>query len=360
MRATCPRVYMRPLRLQFLAALLSALACVRGVPAAPAADALPPAPAELRIVSYNTYNFWPLSKPQIKSVESRQMVVSVLHNLDPDMAVLIEIGGADALKELVELLAKAGTSYPFTSMVQGEDPDRNICIISKWKPVLVKNEEMLNYNLFGRAVRVQRGFAHLVFEWANGYRLHLLGAHLKSKLFDARGQTDMRRYEARLLRYQVTDILKTEKDANVLVVGDLNDSPDSSPLNTLCDRRAKARDQLFDLRPVDKYNQSWSHLQDESDAYSRIDYTLASYGLLPEVVWEKTLIPFLTDWYIASDHRPLLVTLTPTDKPFDEKLIERFDRNIRQALPMPSSFHDGPVSGTRKARKAAPASGENP
>jgi len=336
------------------------LSGLRGASAAdagstPVPTPLPPAPRELRIVSYNTYNFQPLSRPQIKSPESRDMVIAILANLSPDIAVLTEVGGQDGLNEIVDLLKKTGVAYPFSSLVQGEDLERNIAVISKIAPVRVQHDTASIYNLGGRATRVQRGFAHLVFKWDNGYTLHLLGAHLKSKMFDARGQTDMRRYEARLLRYAVNKILAADPKAHVLVVGDFNDTPDSSPVNTLCDRRAPIARQLFDLRPVDHNNLAWTQLQEEADTYSRIDYAMASYSLLPEIVYEKTLIPPIADWYIASDHRPLLITLVPEDKPMQADILNKFQRNSRLAEIPVSFFHDGPVVGTRKARKGTPA-----
>lgn len=314
--------------------------------------ALPPAPAELRIVSYNTYNFFPLGKPQVKSPESRQMVVTLLASLKPDIAVLIEVGGQEALDELRALLAAAGAPYPYATVVNGEDQERQIAVIAQVTPVEVRHDTESVYNLGGRATRVQRGFAHLVFAWANGYRLHLVGAHLKSKMFDPRGQTDMRRYEARLLRYLVDGVLRTDPAANILVCGDFNDTPDSSPLNTLCNRRAGREKQLYDLRPLDRGGLAWTHLLDEADTYSRIDYALGSYGLLPEVLLDKTVIPAIADALIASDHRPLVVTLRPEECPMPADLLGRFERNIRTP-PVPASFfHEGPIVGRRKAQRS--------
>jgi len=334
--------------------LLALAAGIGGWPggshAAPAAAATAPAP--VRIVSYNVYNYLPLSKPQIKSPESRQTVLRILAALNPDIAVLTETGGQEAVAEIAARLREQGRDYPFTSIVRGEDTERFIGILARRPPATVRHREGYRYSLNDRSVEVQRGFAHLVFTWENGYRLHLLGAHLKSKLFDPRGQTDMRRYEARLLRYIVNDILKAEPAANILLVGDFNDSPDSSPLNTLINRRANPESQLYDLRPLDGHALSWTHCQDEADSYSRIDYALASRALLPEILFAEVRIPDIPDWYIASDHRPLVITLRPADQPPGARELQGFVRNIRQPAPPISFFHEGPVAGTRKARKA--------
>jgi len=148
-------------------------------------------------------------------------------------------------------------------------------------------------------------------------------------VFHPMGQTDMRRYEARQLRYLVDDIIEQEPEANVLVVGDLNDSPVSSPLNTLFARRRKAIRQLFDLRPLDPHGLAWTHHWTSGDSYDRIDYAMVSYHLLPEVRFDRTFLPFDPEWETASDHRPVVVTITPHDRPPGAAETARFERNIR-------------------------------
>lgn len=318
-----------------------------------------PAPADgtVRIVGYNIYNWLLPDVSAVKSPESRDMTVSILASLNPDIAVLVETGGMASVGEITGRLAKFGLAYPFATSVTGEDQDRHIAVIAKTAPVQVAHEENLTYNLFGRAVPVQRGFAHLVFAWPDGWRLHLIGVHLKSKVFDARGQTDMRRYEARLLRYLVNRIQADEPDANILIMGDFNDTPESSPLNTLFSRRSKPALQLYDLRPLDGGRLSWTHLQDDADTYSRIDYALVSQHLLPSVRFEETAIPDIADWFIASDHRPVVVTLETRDLPLAPERLRLFERNIRQPVPPTSFFHEGPVNGTRKAQRTRSAGG---
>ncbi len=330
--------------------LLSVPPLLSPVPSA-AEPAFPPAPATLRVLAYNLYNFAPLSQPQIKSAESRQAVISVIAALDPDIAVLTEVGGSAALGEIRGLLRERGKEYPFWSVVEGFDTVRRICLFSRFTPARVDHNVDAAYNLRGRRLRVRRGFAHCVFEFDNGYRLHLLGAHLKSKHFDPLGQTDMRRYESRLLRYMFNDIIDADPEANVLLVGDLNDTPEASPISTICGRRYKTERQLYDLRPVDEANLSWTHHWDRADSYTRIDYAFASYFLLGEVVFAETKLPSFNDWSLASDHRPVLVTLTPRDKPPPEDVLARFERNFRQPEPLNSSFYEGRIIGKRKVRR---------
>ncbi len=305
----------------------------------------------VRILSFNTYNFLAKNQTQIKSQESKAAVIETLVSIAPDIMLLIEVGGLKAAQEIQFLLQQKGCKYPSLSVVDGEDNERKIVVLSKLDPVEVAHDTTAYYNLGGRHIRIQRGFAHCIFSWKNGYRLHLLGAHLKSKCFHPLGQTDMRRYEARQLRYLINTIIKKEPEANILVVGDFNDTPDSSPFKTVRGRRYKDTSEFYDLRPLDKHDMSWTYVWEKADTYSRIDYALASYHLLAEIDLDKTRIPFFADWSLASDHRPLLITLVPKDKPVDENIFSMFKENIRIAPTPMSSFHDGRVVGSRKVRR---------
>jgi len=311
-----------------------------------------PAPAEFRVLSYNVHNFFPASVPGAKSAESKAAVIDVVAGIDAAIMLLVETGGQESVREIQDMLRRKGCEYPFSSVVEGGDQERRLAVLAKWEPVEVQHDVTAFYNLGGLHVRVQRGFANCTFQWANGYRLHLLGAHLKSKVYHQLGQTDMRRYEARQLRYLVNGILDKEPDANILVVGDMNDSPNASPVTTLLGRRYKDEKQLYDLRPLDRYDLAWTHLWQAGDVYSRIDYALATYGLLPEVDLDKTCLPELGSLQLASDHRPLVVTLTPVEKSMAAAVLDRFDQSIRKVPNAVPTAEAERMIGTRKARRA--------
>ena len=321
-------------------------------PARGADSELPPAPPRLRIMIYNTYNYLDRTvTPQYKSEDSRREVADMIAYVRPDIAVLTEMGTEPTVRELLESLHAKGIEYSFSSVVHGADEVRHIAYIARFKPVKVDHRTDLTYYLKHQHVPVSRGIGHCVFRWKNGYTLHIVAAHLKSKRFHPLGQTDMRRYEARQLRYVVNGILRQDHGANILVAGDLNDTPNSSPLKTLYDRRAKETGRLYDLRPSDKYGMVWTHLWDIADTYSRIDYALASYGLLPEVDLDHGVIPFVSDWYTASDHRPVVIVIHPAEKPMPAGLLEQFPYNIRRLKTPMSFFHRGRVIGARRVRE---------
>ncbi|MDD7984542.1 endonuclease/exonuclease/phosphatase family protein [Lentisphaera marina] len=307
-------------------------------------------PESVKVLSYNLYNYNPShSSYQLKSSVSRKATASVIAKINADIVLLSELGHGNSLDELLVDLGERNVSYPFTSIVDGPDSLRRLCVLAKSAPVKVDHRTKVKFKLKGEEVSVSRGFAYCVFEWQNSYRLHFIGAHLKSKIPSPLGQTDMRRYEARQLHYLVASILKQEPEANIIVAGDMNDTFDSSPIKEIQYRRYKDEKRLYDLRPYDKSHASWTHYYDKSDEYSRIDYFFASYAMLNEINYEGLMIPHSPHWFIASDHRPLVLKFTPENKDPRPamKLFENATRkNIRPQYESKEHFE-----GPRKASK---------
>ncbi len=224
----------------------------------------------------------------------------------------------------IQNLKTSGLNYAFIKSTQGEDDTRHIVILSKIKPKEIYERKDLKYKIKVKEsdlydeITSQRAIVHTIFEFKDNYRLHVVAAHLKARLFHPRyNQTDMRRYEARLIRYLVNEILEKEQNANILVMGDMNDTYDSEPIRLIRDDKKKLQMRLYVLRPADKWNLYWTHWWNQNDAYSRIDYAFASYGLLPEIDTNKSYIVHLPEyWMFASDHRPLLITINTGNKEF--------------------------------------------
>ncbi len=292
---------------------------------------------EISVMTYNLCNYFvadETAKP--KSDDSKKALMGMIKTANPDILFVVELGGEKSLADLIENLKSAGCrDYLFSDEMTGEDESRHIGFISKIKPVKVDKKEGLFYRIkpkdkengYAEKVFVQRGFIHLVFEFEDNYRLHVVGAHLKSRLPHPRYiQTDMRRYEARLLRYLVNDIQEKEKDANILVVGDFNDTYSSDPLITIRAPEKPFGNRLYDLRPLDSSGLPWTHWWHSEDIYGRIDFTLASPSLLPEINFDRTKVVHLRDyWMFASDHRPVFVTINTKDSPpWKKETVEKY------------------------------------
>ena len=156
------------------------------------------------------------------------------------------------------------------------------------------------------------------------YSFTLVNAHLKSKRSVAiASQAEMRVEEARLLRGLVDKRLAKNPTENLLLVGDLNDSPASDPIRALVGRGGL---KLKDLRPYEsrgesmpnyvlpmgvKRGVSWTYFYAKEDQYNRFDYILASQGIFKEYV--ASYVKAQSDWGVASDHRIVVAKFTAKD-----------------------------------------------
>ena len=241
-------------------------------------------------------------------------------------------------KAMLDSLLKDFKDFTFSGIVETESHSTRIAMIAKIKP---KKFEVLTdqkYNIKkGIPLPVERGFIHAVFD-INGYILHIFGANLKDRTKDLLyNQYDMRRYEARALRKLITAAIKEDKKhpANILLLAGLNDSCAKAPVKDIYNRRFGIKKRLFDLRPVDSLNVSWTYLNDTIDEYERIDFAIVSFGIIPEIIFDDTVILENPKWYTASTHRLIIVTVIPVDKPewSKEKISTIFPKTIKKGYP---------------------------
>ena len=61
-------------------------------------------------------------------------------------------------------------------------------------------------------------------------------------------------------------------------------------------------------------NITWTHYYGKEETFSRIDFILISQGMAREWVKEDTYIPFIPNWGVASDHRPIVATFEAADR----------------------------------------------
>jgi endonuclease/exonuclease/phosphatase family metal-dependent hydrolase len=236
-----------------------------------------------------------------------QALIRVIARVRPDVLAVQEIGPRPMFDDFQNRLHEAGVPYNYAEFVQSPITSISVAVLSRLP--IIESAPITNetYTIGHEVLPVQRGFANVVIEVSPSYRFRLLVAHLKSKLFHPLGQTEMRRNEARLLNKWVRRFLRDDPEANLLVVGDMNDTMGSDALRELVGA------ELVDLRPHDYLGDVWSHFWAEQDEYARIDYMLVSESMRPEAVRRKTHAVRDPLTAIASDHRPLVSVFKARD-----------------------------------------------
>jgi endonuclease/exonuclease/phosphatase family metal-dependent hydrolase len=209
--------------------------------------------------------------------------------------------------------------------VSGWDTNIHVAVLSRFPIVARRPHTNDTFLLSGRQFHVSRGIAEVDIRVSTNYTFTLLGVHLKSKRPVPQGdEAEMRLEEAQVLRAIIDSILNANPNANLIVVGDFNNTKDSASTKAVI---GTGRFKLVDTRPAERNgdnlpnpirgreptNVTWTYYYGVEDSYSRIDYILVSPGMAHEWVKEETFIPVIPNWGIGSDHRPIVAAFQAQD-----------------------------------------------
>lgn len=289
--------------------------------------------------------FFDLDASLPMSDERLDRITAILKQSNPDIIILAGVKSESELK----MINTGLPGYSFAKTVNGKDKSSLLVFLAKNPPASFQAVTDLKYVIKDDIqLPVQKGFIHAVID-QDKYQLHILGADLKNRdKHPVYNQTDMRRYEARLLRHLATEIIKKNNQANIMVLANLNDTCGKSPVKEVYNRRFGIEKRLFDLRPLDKLQVSWTHFSPETDEYERIDYAIVSSPLIPEIDLEKTRIIDYEDWRKVSSHRPFIVSIDCLDRPLWTK--EKIDTIFPNAIRTPASVSIPPEIGEKRKR----------
>jgi len=265
----------------------------------------------------NNYRLEASNTRKARSDAARSRVAGAIGFSRLDIVGLQEMGSPSALNSLRSELSRLGVEYPFSAFLDIENQEIQCAVLSRF-PIL---EDLSNHNqeflLYGRAFKVLRGIMELVIEISPGYHLRLINVHLKSRLPAwYADESDYRLAEGQVLRQRIDQLLIANSKMSLVVIGDLNDSPDSRVIRTVL---GKGRTRLTDCRPREKNLSvqqgkerpsgiSWTHHFERRDGYFRYDYILISPGLRPDWRSDLSHIPRYPFWQVASDHRLIIAS----------------------------------------------------
>ena len=273
-----------------------------------------------RVGSYNLNNYLNVGSAArpAKTPESRSQIRRNLRALNADVLALEEMGSLDDLAELRRSLEQEGCNYPHWEWVPGADTNIHVAVLSRFPIVARRPHTNESFLLYGRRFQVSRGFADVDIQVNPRYSFTLMAAHLKSRRVSARAdEAELREQEALLLREKIDAFLQANPNANLVVLGDFNDTKDSPALRTI---RGRGRVALVDTRPAERNGEerlsgnsrtdpmtiTWTHYFGREDTYSRIDYIFLSSGMAREWVPGETYVLAAANWGLASDHRPIV------------------------------------------------------
>ncbi|MBK7999793.1 MAG: endonuclease/exonuclease/phosphatase family protein [Verrucomicrobia bacterium] len=281
-----------------------------------------------RVATYNVENYIdaPAGTRPLKSAEGRAKIRESLRALNADVVAFQEMGSTNAFLELRASLKAEGLDYPHWEHVSGWDTNIHVAVLSKFPFSARRPHTNESFLLFGRRFRVSRGFAEVDVRVNNNYSFTLITTHLKSRRpVPEADEAELREQEAMILREKIDAILSKNPDANLVVLGDFNDTKDTKSTRAIIGR---GRTALIDTRPAERNgdnrpnpnprfeprNITWTHHYGKEDTYSRIDYILLSRGMVNEWNKDESFVLALANWGAGSDHRPVVASFTAADK----------------------------------------------
>jgi endonuclease/exonuclease/phosphatase family metal-dependent hydrolase len=271
----------------------------------------------LRVATYNVENYLATDRLIEKTFRTdypkpeaaKAALRSVIHSAGADVLILQEMGGPAYLKELQRDLAAEGRVYEHTQLMEGEDPDRHVAVLSNKPFGTVRKHTDLAFEYFGKVVRPKRGLLEVRLKFG-AEELTIFAVHLKSRYTDRSDDplSGVRRAgEANAMRERILALFPKPDVALYLIAGDLNDGPRSKPVTAFTHRGKTAVAEI--LPATDTRGETWTHVLRREDSYSRVDYVLVSPGLRPRVVGGNAMIVDVPHTHEASDHRPVVVEL---------------------------------------------------
>ncbi|MFC5455767.1 endonuclease/exonuclease/phosphatase family protein [Prosthecobacter fluviatilis] len=274
-------------------------------------------PGPLTFCSYNLKNWLTMERapgqpPASKPEKERAQAVKMLAAIHPDILGICEIGTAEDLAELQQRLLQAGVDLPYTELTHGGDPSRRLALLSRL-PIKTRNSQTtLTYQVGAQSLPFQRGILDVTLSITPTFDLHLLGVHLKSmRTVPEADQAEMRRNEARLLRLHIDSIFAREPGACILAYGDFNAQRNDPAVAEIVGSPRSGDTAMQDLLLRDENGEVWTHFWDAADIYSRLDYCFTSRLLRPCIDIRSSGIHTDRDFYKASDHRPLVLKISP-------------------------------------------------
>jgi endonuclease/exonuclease/phosphatase family metal-dependent hydrolase len=281
-----------------------------------------------RVATYNVENYLAEATDtrSAKAAEAKAKVRESIRAIRPDVLALQEMGGTNALLELRDSLKDEGLDLPYWEHVTGFDTNIHVAVLSKFPFIARRPHTDDSFLLSGRRFRVSRGFAEVDVQVNTNYSFTLITAHLKSKRAVAQAdEAELRLEEAKVLREKIDDRLAADPKANLVILGDFNDTKDSASTKAVIGR---GKLKLVDTRPAERNgdntpspnpaweprNVTWTHYYGKEDTYSRIDFLLISPGLAREWVASETYVLTFPNWGVGSDHRPIVATFEAEDK----------------------------------------------
>ncbi len=272
----------------------------------------------LRVATFNARNYLSMDRlvegrfrqDYPKPEAAKNVVRYSIRDVGADILALQEMGSEAHLLELRDDLAAEGLQYAGYAILEAADEKRRVAAL--WREGLsveAVSHADLSFKYFEERQPVKRGMLELRIAMADGERFSIFILHLKSKYTDdpRDERSEERRVgEAQAARNRILQLFPDPAAGRFLIVGDLNDGPNSRAVRRFLRRGETAIAKAVEC--LDEHGLVWTHYYKKGGEYSQIDYILRSGGMAERLISPGGILN-RADYYQGSDHRPVWVDM---------------------------------------------------
>lgn len=281
------------------------------------------ASAQLRIATYNVYNFFDRydfpytrdSQVQFgtapKPANELWHLARVIRAIDADIIGLQEVENRNFLQEFNEAYLDT-MGYNYIVLIEGNNSWNrgrgiDVAFLSRVPILSATTYQYRRFPMGDTHVSFSRDFLHIVCDIGGDQPLHLFNLHAPSKI-GGEWAENRRQAEASGAAEILTELFSGNTDAWVVVLGDFNDEPDTPSLNIFTSidaiplRRVPAR-------AHDGTQYTWYGMGESRFPPTNLDHILVSRSVARHLQTPVATIHLSRSAEEASDHRPVYITL---------------------------------------------------
>jgi endonuclease/exonuclease/phosphatase family metal-dependent hydrolase len=208
-------------------------------------------------------------RPDSFKAATRENTAQVIKDIRADILCIVEVEDRPTMKSFDAQML--GSRYPYDLLIDANDPRGiDVGLYSKFPFGTIRTHM---FDKEGKSVIFSRDCLEVEILLPNQKSLHILCNHFKSRGYDADNTADKKRERQAKAVAKILETYDLEKDW-VVVAGDFNDNPESSPLQPLL--TVPSLYNVLELEFKDDPMKRWTY---HFDKFEQIDFILVSKPL---------------------------------------------------------------------------------
>jgi predicted extracellular nuclease len=236
---------------------------------------------------------WNTDRYEKKIKDLSLVIKSINKNELPEIVGLVEVENRKVVEDLVNSRHLKEGGY---GIVHEESPDArgiDVALVYRKSEFKYLLHEKITVKFDFEPETTTRDILYVKGQLSNNEKLHVFVNHWSSRRDGMEASEPKRTHAATLLRMKVDSILKKEKDAKIVIIGDFNDEPVNKNLFEVLNATAK--------QPMPKNNSLYNLMYDK-DLLGLGTYNFrGNWNMLDNIIVSTSLLDAKNGYRVSSD-----------------------------------------------------------